>query len=264
LSRLHSIQAVSRARGFVTVEEFDELLTGLIPDWGKCYPNNPNQRKYAGLHNCLGKGKGASVCQRFYTEYRNFLKEVVGEDMLPFEAMFYLALEQENYKGAETIRREWLKRLLVLKEGSYRLMFSQKFQDALGGMLMSQIEQQIDQLTSVVGLTDPMLIKLRKKLVIAMDKDDWDSAQKIQSIITARTNELRPQQPQVIVQGAPGYGGSNITVQQNMPSVQRHEVQMVPRYGVTDVVRAMNAMEGRTMTREEAGAAKMLDIILGR
>jgi hypothetical protein len=39
---------------------------------------------------------------------------------------------------------------------------------------------------------------------------------------------------------------------------------MVPRYGVTDVVRAMNAMEGRTMTREEAGAAKMLDIILGR
>jgi hypothetical protein len=180
------------------------------------------------------------------------LQKLVNEDLLPFNAMFYLALEKEKYDEAEIIRRQWIASLEEIEN-----IYDKEFGEGKD----LRVEYQLEKLTSVIGLTDPMLVTLRKELVTALKAKQWDDAQKIQNLVVSRTNELRPPQPQQAVGSS-----SHTTVVVQQPSVQHLKVENVPRYGAEDVGRAMSLISGQggNLTDQETGTLKMFDIIMGR
>jgi hypothetical protein len=118
------------------------------------------------------------------------LVDAMEYDYLPFHPMFYLALEKEDYDDAELIRRNWVIWLSRISEflGPYRN------EDARINKIVERARLQIEKL-EIVGFTDPLLIRLRKELTVALDKKKWDDAQKIQALIVSRTEELRSKQP---------------------------------------------------------------------
>jgi hypothetical protein len=175
---------------------------------------------------------------------------VIEKDLLPFKAMFYLALEKEDYDEAEIVKLIWLD---WLKEHQQYIGISQ--------ISKLKVNQQITKLTSVVGLTDPMAISLRKELMTTLKAKRWDEAQKIQSILTARVNELSP--PPQVVQ-TPG-GQTTIIVPQE-PSTKHVTVEQIPRYGATDVGRAVSLITrgSSALTPKEAGTLGLFDILMKR
>jgi hypothetical protein len=181
----------------------------------------------------------------------DYVQELIEKDLLPFKAMFYLSVESENYDKAEIIRRSWIGQLQEIKE-----VYVER--DII---VPHAVNYHIDKLTSVVGLTDSMLVKLRKELSIALKENNWDDAQKIQNIIALRVKELRPSVTQQIVVGQ---SGSRTIVQQ--PSTQHIKVERIPRYGAEDVGRAMSLLQGRggRLTGKQTGALKFLDILMKR
>lgn len=177
---------------------------------------------------------------------------VIQKDLMPFKALFYLALEKENYEEAELIRREWVRYLKhsqklaacadVLQEfiktktdpgflavcmrvfdrqiiytfidatnvpgGSpYHDQGTVDLRYLLTPSTPSKIQYELDKIENIIGLTDPMLLTLRKELVNVIKAKDWDNAQKIQNLITARVNELRPSQSQGTYKDSPAPGG---------------------------------------------------------
>jgi len=202
-----------------------------------------------------------------------FLADAIENDWLPFKAMFYLSLENENYEKAELIRRSWasnLKKIItrIDKALNPRRGFHSNWGEIATGLTSQDCDSakqkasyRIEKLTSVVGLTDSMLVKLRKELAIALKENDWDDAQKIQNIIASRVKELRPPVTQQIVVGQ---SGSSTIVQQ--PSTQHIKVERIPRYGAEDVGRAVSLLQGRSgrLTSKQAGALKFFDILMKR
>ena len=192
------------------------------------------------------------------------LSEALEKDMLPFKAMFYLAIEKENYDEGELIRRAWisnLKNILNLL-GSFATE-----------RLKTKTQLQIEKL-NIVGLTDSILVTLRKELVIAMNDKKWGDAEKIQNIITARVKELTPPppppQPQVQViervverpQAAQqGVGGQTTVVVQQPDKIQ---VEQLPRYGLSDYGRALSIIGGKPISSKDASTLKLFDMIMGR
>ena len=125
-----------------------------------------------------------------------------------------------------------------------------------------------------------MLVGLRKDLAEALSNKEWDDANKIQDLInkrvaetkplppaiTARVDELRPPQPQVLPQ-VPQTPGSHTTIivpQESSPKPL--QVERIPRYGATDVARAMSLLSGQggRFTDKEAGALSLLDMLMKR
>jgi len=186
-----------------------------------------------------------------YNDRQDFLSELIEKDSLPFKAMFYIALERADYDKAELTRRSWV---------YYLTKISNILPDA--SAVKQKADYQIEKLTSVVGLTDPILVKLRKELVIALEEKKWDDGQKIQNIISGRVKELRPEP--VVVHERTSSGKTVVVVKQ--PSEQHVKVEHVPRYGAEDVGRAISLIEGKggRLTDKEAGALKMFDILMGR
>jgi len=186
-----------------------------------------------------------------YDEKQDFFSELLEKDYLPFKAMFYIALEREDYDKAELTKRSWV---------YYLNKISNILPDSSASK--QKADYQIEKLTSVVGLTDPILVKLRKELLIALEEKKWDDCQKIQNIISGRVKELRPEP--VVVHERTSSGASVVVVKQ--PSTQHVKVEHVPTYGAEDVGRAISLLEGKggMLSDEEAGALKMLDILMGR
>jgi hypothetical protein len=209
----------------------------------------------------------------------NILLEVVMADLLPFRPMFYLAIEKDDFDEAELIRRLWF-------------FYLQQMHQILKGSskeATTKLEIQMKKL-QVVGLTDPLLIKLRKELIQAIDTKNWDAAQKIQVIIASRTEEIRPREPLVIekpvekvagrssgappgsalYEGIPEGKTTNIIIQQSPPPESQVKVEGIPdyspRYGATDVARAISLLQGRggRLTDKEAGALKLFDMLMKR
>lgn len=218
--QVSGIYEVAKQRGYVTVEELDTVMDYRRPSL---------------------RPASAQV-----------LLKLSDEDLLPFKAMFYLALEKENYDEAEIIRRQWIASLGKIKEIC---------DNTFGEGTALKTSYQFEKLTSVVGLTDPMLVTLRKELVTALKAKKWDDSQKIQNLIVSRANELKPPQPQVVASGG---GQTTVVVQQ--PSEQYLKVENVPRYGAEDVGRAVSLLQGRggSLTGEEEGTLKLFDIIMKR
>ena len=111
-------------------------------------------------------------------------------------------------------------------------------------------------------MTDPMLITLRKDLAEAIKEKKWSDAKNIQDIITGRVNELTAKQPSVIVM--PGSGSQNVTVQQ--PATQHITVEQIPRYGATDIGRAISILDGKggRLDPKAEGTLRLMDIFLKR
>lgn len=185
----------------------------------------------------------------------------VKNDLLPFEPMFFIAIKDENFKKAELIRKTWIYYLTKMIE---RINLINSRGGLQGKEFPKNVEikiyHQLEKL-SIIGLTDSMLITLRKELSAAILVKDWDSAQKIQNIITARVNEIRHSQPQIISRQS---DGTTVIVQQ--PSKQHVQVEHIPRYGATDVARAFSLLSGQggSLTDKEAGALKLFDILMKR
>ncbi len=204
-----------------------------------------------------------------YPEVHEVLVVALQWDLLPFKAMFYLALEKENYDEAEHLRMTWLNWLLKIEEHCRPLcvyVYGGRAKYLRAGItcpdvVKIKISYDIQKLTSVVGLTDPMLVTLRKELMLALKKKNLDDVQKIQSIITARVSELRP--PPQIVQTPSGQTAIIVPQESSTKHVQ---VEQIPRYGATDVGRAISLLQGKGggLTDKEAGTLKLIDILLKR
>ena len=222
-----STRSTARAKGYITIDELDPLKTFKYKAFYRFGPLTALQN-----------------------EISDFFVELVDKNMLPFKAMFYLSLEKEDYEGAEIIRRNWLKELTILKNSGL-----------LGNSV--SIDLKLDKL-NVIGLADPMLVKLRKELIIPLESKNWDDAQKIQNLIMSRMAELHPPQPPVIYGKRSGSSKTVVVLQQ--PSKQYVQVEQMPRYGAEDVGRAFSLLggQGGALTGKEAGALKLLDILLGR
>ena len=260
-----AIYVQARNRGYVTEQELDYLNTLYL----SCYDDNVHIRIVA----------------------RSCMVSLYGQGFFPFRPMFYLALEEENYEEAERIRRKWVSSLRLVVKGLEKVggIYSKNApgcedmsrQERLGNpkcnvrpKYLNQAREEISKL-DIVGLADPMLNSLRKDLKVALTNKDWDNATKIQNLINMRVNELKATAPSETTLAynrsfeggdSGGSGGNvNITVQ-GAPSKQRIEVQNVPRYGVSDVARAMDVLAGKNMnvTEREKGTLKLMDIFLGR
>jgi hypothetical protein len=241
-------------RGYVTTEELQQIFKLFQEEY----------LLYAYSNHSLGYDLSPSKKGEVLIEI------IIERDLLPYKPMFYLALEEENYEEAEYVRRVWvgsLTNIAALCEKKTRinqfpythcpcpLLSCSKFR--------IKLDYEIEKLTSVVGITDLMLLTCRKELMLALKNKKWDEVQKLQNIITARVNELRPSQPQLIYKEAPG-GQTTVVVQQ--PSEQHISVERIPRYGATDVGRAISLLQGKGggLTDKEAGTLKLLDILMKR
>jgi hypothetical protein len=137
--------------------------------------------------------------------------------------------------------------------------------EKLDGIVM-KIQHRLGKL-QIVGLTDPMLINLRKELTLALRDKKWDDVQKIQNIITARVKELTPStplQPQIQMIETPqvvGSGGQTTVAVQQPDKIQ---IEQLPRYGVSDYGRVLSIIGGRTMSDKDAATLKLFDMLIGR
>ena len=283
---LDDIEEEMTARGYVALEELKK-----IANISRQMPWQIKSARFSKGHSGT-YGHTAGVFDIYAT--------IVEEDYLPFKAMLYLALEKEDWDEAESIKASWTETLneissyfknyfypidrktnekVSLRDFAFTQVWGSSMQAARGRMgqvcpyragdrdvlgLVQKVDDKISRLTSIVGLTDPMIVTLRKELTAAIKQRKWDEAQKIQNIITARVNELRPPQPQVIYKELPGAGGGKTTVV--VPSEQHIKVEHIPRYGAEDVGRAISLLQGKggRLTSKEAGALKMLDILMKR
>jgi hypothetical protein len=176
--------------------------------------------------------------------------------------MFYLALEKENYDEAEEIRLmwiDWLKSQLYNKE--YLIGMGNNFKTTkcppLPDNVKRKVNNQLSKLERTVGLTDPILISLRKELMIAIKNKKWDDVSKIQNLISAKVKELAPPPQPIIISG-----GSQTPVIVEQPS--KIQFERLPRYGVSDYARVLSIMGGKKMTSKDAATLKLFDMILGR
>ena len=192
-------------------------------------------------------------CKHFSLDLQSFMSEVIQNDLLPFKGIFYLALENEDYDAAELTRRSWVYHLKCILK---------KFSNAHGFEQTQKLNYEIEKLTSIVGLADQILVKLRKEFVIALEQKNWDNAEKIQNIISGRVKELRPE-PLVVHEKTPA--GKTVVVLKQ-PSEQHVKVEQIPRYGAEDVGRAISLLQGRggMLTGKESGTLKVLDILMNR
>jgi len=229
-------QAVS-TRGYMTLEELNEVSDAYT------------------RYNTGEKGYLKAI------QAQSLLIETAESDQLPFKAMFYLALEKENYDEAELIRRNWVTCLnTILQSNDLKTSWlgEQKKINSL------KINYQLEKLTRVIGLTDPMLVNLRKEMMTATKEKKWDDVQKIQNIIIAKEDRLRPPPPpapQIIYRN-----GQTVVVQPQQPSEQHIIIEQVPRYGAEDVGRAVSLLNGKggRLTDKQTGALRMFDILMGR
>ncbi len=220
-------------------------------------------------------------------EAYRFLVEAINRELLPFKPIFYLTLEKESFDEAEIVRRNWVSFLNYLT--SFFEFMNKKIPSspsAKGGKpvdiasAVQRIQLQLEKL-SVVGLTDPLLITLRREMVGALKEKRWDDAQKIQNIIVGRVKELTPPvpppQPQVqivekviekpvekVVEKVVEKETPQRVVVVQPPSEQHLKVEQLPRYGVTDVGRALSVIGGRPLSEKDAATLKRFDILLGR
>ncbi len=227
------IKQTALNRGYITVDELEEAL-----------------------------GAGITKDEDYLPHYKawDVLVTVVEKELLPFEPMFLLGLEKENYGEAEVIRRYWVHCLMKMKN-------IQRIEPRPGRAFPTnwptmKINYQIEKLTSVVGLTDGMLIKLRKASTKAMDEEKWKDAETIQNMIAKRVETLRPKPKTKIIY----LGNGSTKVVQVQPSEVHVKVEQIPRYGATDVGRAISLLEGKggRLTSKQEGALKLLDIFLKR
>ncbi len=271
---LSNIHQTILSRGYITVDELQETLNSLESPIVHIHTISPGHR-HGGRHPIHWPDISAKA--------NDIIDAVITKDLLPFKAIFYLALEKENYDEAELIRMNWVNclndinekcknresRIMFKKVPSGLVLANDEFIYVPGPLLdcsktMTQkIHYQIERLISVVGLTDPMLVTLRKELTLALKEKKWDDSQKIQNLITARINELSPPQPQVIHTDA---SDGQTTVVVERPSEQHIKVEQIPRYGATDVGRAISLLQGKSgrLTDKEAGTLKLIDILLKR
>lgn len=219
---LKGIHDTAIARGFITVDELDT-----------CIVKYPKESGYTLLY-------------------------MVKLDLLPFKAMFYLALEKEDYNEAEMTRRTWLTYLETIKSLTSGVI-KQKFVP-----YRKYVDYEIEKLTRVVGLTDPMLVTLRKDLALALYEKNWDDAQKIQNLVTARVSEIRPPTPKVVEKHYI-HGGDKAATQQQ-PSTTHRTIERIPRYGAEDVGRALSLLDGKggMLTGQQTGALRIMDMLMKR
>jgi hypothetical protein len=191
--------------------------------------------------------------------------EITNKNLIPFRGMFFMALEKESYEEAELIRQGWVNYLKRMNE----CVSNQE--------VKARIRYRLEKL-DVTGLTDPMLIGLRKELATALTNKNWDAANKIQDLITKRVAEVKPASPPpspqiqpVIVQVPPAAPSqsesrSQVTSNVNEPGALKHEVQAVPRYGFKDVGRAVSLLDGKggNLTSKQLGVLTLFDILTGR
>ena len=246
-------------RGYLTTDELQSVLLNLgnyhrrFPDWegGTAPPAPP---------------KGTS---HPHIEAFSVAIDAIDKDMLPFKAMFFLTLEKDNYDEAELIRRNWIGSLNYLREvfafygrlrGKGREFFErQGLAIEEGSSIFPKLQLQAEKI-QIVGLTDPMLISLRKELAIAVRDKKWDDAQKIQNIITARVKELAPPpalpQPQIRA----SRGQTTVVVEQPF----HIQIEQLPRYGVRDYARVLSVMGGKTLNPKDEATLKLFDMLMGR
>ncbi|UCF82357.1 MAG: hypothetical protein JSV50_14305 [Desulfobacteraceae bacterium] len=286
--RFDQIKKAMIDRGYLKVDELEELLRQERRCWG--------EREGVGstcVH-VMWWSKDFRI-KKNWTPHEVFetLCAAINKDYLPFKVMLYHSLEKEDFDEAEKIRMVWIDylnritkflkeyrcnyyretgKIMSVREYAYaddkfpramriidsRILYQDGDPDVL--RLVKKVEGQIQKLTSVVGLTDPMLITLRKELMTAIEHKKWDDAQKIQNLITARVNELRPPQPQVVYKEVPSKGGDTTVVVQE-PSEQTVKVKR--SHGAEDFLKAGSLLSGKGYTSKELGAAKMIDMIFG-
>lgn len=236
---IDEIKQIAKERGYVTLEEFQIPMQYL---------------KEAEV----AVGKESALLETSDSKKAiNFLTDAIKNDLLPFKPMFYLSLEKKDYDGAELIRRSWINNLNYLN-----FCFSRTW--TKNPEIKEKVGLQLEKLNTV-GLTDPILITLREELITAIKYKKWDDAHKIQNIITGRVKELQPEQ---------GYTEKKsledkmalVEQQTQKPSEQYLQIEQIPRYGATDVARAVSLIKGKggMLSDKETGALKLLDILLKR
>jgi hypothetical protein len=227
--RLSNLKQEIVMRGYISIEELQETFDSL-KQWRSA---------------ATGIGH-----YRYSTAAKEVLSTAIECNLLPFQATFYLALEKESYDEAEVIKRTGIYWLRKLAEEF-------KFNDPLA----IKIDVQIQKFTSIVGLTDPILVKLRKELVITLNDKKWDEAQKIQNVIGGRVRELTSSpQPQTI-ERVVGSGSQTTFVVQQPSHIQ---VERIPRYGISDYGRVLGIIGGKPMNSKDEATLKLFDMLMGR
>jgi hypothetical protein len=243
---LDEIKERTLRKGYISLDDLNTIMEAPIycryrEDRARHIPN------YKGF----GWSRVSPIAQQNYDMFdSDYVREILEKDRLPFKAMFYLALESEDFDKAEIIRRNWITKLEEIKETYVERNL--RIPQAAG--------YQIEKLSSVAGLTDPMLVKLRNELAASMSEKNWDDAQKIQNIITSRVKELRDlEKPKIIVKDSTE--GGKTVIHNYVPATQKHVVKHVPSYGAQDVARALSVMSGKPLNHKTAGAAMLFDIL---
>ena len=266
-NRILDIQQGMIKRGYLNFEEFQEIFNLMKNKdvWGVV------KLGYAHTTSAwVETYKNHLIVRPFHSpNFYNLLALSLERNYLPLKAAFYLAIEREDFEGADNIRVSWINALKEISAyfqnyfnysydgpcsledfclsrrkngewidwGRFKICPYEK-KDSGTVNLVERTNYEITKLTSVVGLTDPMLVTLRKELMTAIKQRKWDDATKIQNLITTRLKELQPEQTQVVYKEGSSIGGqTNVVIQQ--PSAQHIKVENVPRYGAEDVGRAM-------------------------
>jgi hypothetical protein len=255
ISTLQDIERSAKAKGYMSLEELDlafRLRTGRTTLTSR---PTADVGTWLSIPEPYIRRTKSSFGFGLYPEACNLFNLAVTNDYLPFRPMFYLAIEKENFDEAELIRRSWINTMKPMRE-----FLLKSCKQSPESQALEKINIQIDKL-SIVGLADPTLVTLRKELMFAFKEKKWHDAQDIQNLITARVNELRP--PPQVVQ-IPG-GQTPVIVSQESPP-NHIQVEHVPRYGATDVGRAVSLLQGRggKLTGKEAGTLMFLDILMKR
>jgi hypothetical protein len=250
IQSLRHIQSNMLGRGYLSLDEMVEAFK--IKQGSKITGPRPTP----GVADVLiDRYPGSNISHSEpYQEACELFASAIEKDYLPFKAMLYLALEKEKYEEAELIRRNWVNFL-------HNLSTFFKSCGSTSAWITEKITIQVENL-KIVGLTDQMLVVLRKELVLALKEKKWDDAQKIQNLIATRANELKPPQPQVVQTAS---GQTTIIVPQE--SSTRHvQIEHIPRYGASDVGRAVSLITrgSSALTPKEAGTLGLLDILMKR
>ncbi len=169
----------------------------------------------------------------------------------PYRKAFEAQLDRGDYGKAEEIRMEWIDFIKSFAENSRT----------------RSMRVELAKLEGVVGITDPFLVPLREKLLQKLREEDYETALKIQQLIINRENQLRPPPPPqtIVIRDSEGKDRIVNISPQEAKVPDQIVVEQKKRYGVTDVMGALNTL-GVTapLTKKDMAGFKLIDILLGR
>jgi hypothetical protein len=186
------------------------------------------------------------------------LEAAGGVQVWPYRDLMAGALENGQFDEAEALRRVWVANIDIYSRAC-----------ALEALERSRADALSRRLDSVVGLTDPILVNLRRNLLAAIDSSNTPEVARLQGVIATRVLELRPPPPPPapVVVAPPTPTAVTTNVNTNATASSTINVQAPPRpppsaEAIGDAVSGMLGHHGVRDNRARSGL-RLLDLITG-